>query len=77
MFVRSKVLPGWFLLAVIQCTCTPTFAQNLSWRSEGTFDASTVPQSAVNEFVDTTIGGIAITDVDFAHSITVLAECCN
>ena len=70
MFGRSPLFPNWFFFAAL--SCSSGYAQNVAWRSEGTFDASTVPQSAVNTFVDATIGGIPIISVDFAHSITPL-----
>ena len=72
MFVRSTPLPGLFFIAASVAVCTSAIARDFSWRSEGTFDASTVPQSAANTFVDVTIGGIPLTNVDFAHTITPL-----
>ena len=69
MFARSIRVSLFFAASTV---FSSLHAQGLTWRSEGTFDASTVPQSAVNTFVDASIGGIPITGVDFAHSIAVI-----
>ena len=47
-------------------------AEDFSWRSVGTFDASTEPQSAVNSFEGVTVDGVYLVDVEFAHTISVL-----
>ena len=47
-------------------------AAPFQWRSEGTFDASTEPQSAFNTFNGISFGGVNLVDVDFSHTISVL-----